>query len=161
MEAEAERWLSKDEVQKLGMSERTLERRAREGHIKRIYRSIPGRKSAPFFFASDVERLLAKPKTPVVLKTAKRRRAARQNAASGLPAKAPPRSYPAIPPSVPIEKKLYLSVTESVLLTGLSDTLLRRLIKAKKLPAIIDGGYKIRRADLENLHALLDGDMTP
>jgi excisionase family DNA binding protein len=167
VETGRETWLTKDEVMKMtGMSERTVERRVRDGDLRREYRSVPGRKSTPFFHPDDVEKLVNKTRNPVVLKSVPRRPTkdlVRQGGVKGVPAKTSPSRLllPAsIPPSMPIEKKLYLSLAEASLFSGLSKAFLRRLIEEKRLPAVKDKGYKIRRVALEQYDAT-DGDMTP
>jgi excisionase family DNA binding protein len=54
-----------------------------------------------------------------------------------------PRPYP-IP-------RLYLTLEEASEYSGLSCEYLVQLVQEQKLGAIDDGGWKIRRADLENL----------
>ena len=81
-----------------------------------------------------------------------------QAEAGGVPALIPPRvELPSFlqsllsGPDVPLKDKLFLTVKEAVRFSGLPESTIRRLLRSGKLPGIKLGGWRIRRADLEEL----------
>jgi hypothetical protein len=55
------------------------------------------------------------------------------------------------PAPAPPRDTLWVTVAEASAESGLSETLLHRLIAKELLPAIKDRGWKVRRADLANI----------
>lgn len=148
-------WMTKQETLALtGWKERTLERYITNRYIDKATRSIPGTRPVTILNPDQVNELLAQQqqvtaKTPEVLKTQERK-----ETRDITPVRRPPplpRQLSATPPPVPIERKLFLTVAESVEYSGLTGSYLRRLIRGGQLAAIKNGGYKIKRIDLEKI----------
>jgi len=150
-----EDWPTLEEVvQRTGLSERTLHRLIAKNKVRREYRRLVGRKPVSIIDPESVA-ALAQPLLHPLPET--------------LPTVTPP---PAIPPAalpqpdlsalsallaglgitgVPLDKKIYLTLSEAVQLSGLPRTHLRRCIADGSLPAKKLGGWRIRRSDLEAL----------
>lgn len=149
-----EAWVTKQELMALlGKSEKTVERYVNKGLIRREHREThEGR--FPVFSREDINQLKSttKPKIPIVLKSApraKRPPGLRRRAVVRLPAVRGP-TVPAVvtAPSVPIERKLFLTVKEASLFSGLTVAYLRRAIDARRLPVVTDKAKKIYRRHL-------------
>lgn len=149
-------WVTKEEAKKLtGMSDSTIERRVRDDVLRREYRSVPGRKHEPVFAKEDLEKL-RKPKQAVVIKSKPRPRAHGRLPAitSNRQVVIPARQHVATIPSalsVPLDKKLYLSLPEAVAYSGLPRVFLEEKIESKELRSLFRGKYIVSRKDLEKL----------
>jgi excisionase family DNA binding protein len=157
-------WIPKAEAAgRLGISERTLDRRCDAGTgPERRERPRPGLKPEPVYNPDDVERL-AVPKTHVMpnglpvasgeaiqlASYAAEQICLRQLADVWL---MEAKSVPPVPPLLP--PALYLTLPQASAYTGLTVTLLRRLIQAGKLTAIRDRTMKVKRTDLDNITSL-------
>ena len=143
-------WFTKSQAAAfLQVSEKTIERLARKGEIHRETRKRPGVRPSPVYSPEDLDRV-KNAQTPQV---------------AVLPPQAEagvfPHSFPAwtFLPSlnrssgadVPLRDKLFLTVKEAVRFSGLPESTIRRLLRSGKLPGIKTGGWRIRRADLEEL----------
>lgn len=163
-------WYPKPEAaRRMGISERTLDRRCESGSgPERRERPRPGLKPEPVYNPDDVERL-ATPKAHVMPADV----AIPVDERSPVPVARPssPDLLPALLDRVgsaveswlaetrpPVPPALYLTLPQASAYTGLTVALLRRLVKAGKLAAIRDRAVKVRRADLENL--VIDGMAT-
>jgi hypothetical protein len=148
-------WITKQEALTLtGWKERTLERYLTNNFIQRATRSLPGTRPVTILNPDQIRELLAQQqqaavKTPEVLKTKERKDTRDVTLARRPPSHV--RQLAATAPPVPIERKLFLTVAESVQYSGLTDSYLRRAIRDGQLAAIRNGGYKIKRIDLERL----------
>jgi hypothetical protein len=149
-------WVTKEEAKKLtGMSDSTIERRVKDNVLRRDYRSVPGRKHEPVFSKEDLEKL-SKPKQAVVLKGKPRPRthgrlpAITSSQQVGKPSRQQLATIPSVL-SVPLEKKLYLSLPEAVAYSGLPRVFLEEKIERKELRSLFRGKYIISRKDLEEL----------
>ena len=153
-------WVSKaDAARIIGCSEKTIERLAIQKKIQKIMRRIPGRRSAPAYHRGDIDAIAAKtahiepfparaalappPGSALVPRDPERPGMAEmffQVMTSGLPRA----------PLSPLNK-IFLTLKEASEYSGMSRGWLIAKIKAGELPAFKAGGWKIRRADLEEL----------
>ena len=145
-------WFTKSQAAAfLQVSEKTIERLARKGEIHRETRKRPGVRPSPVYSPEDLGRV-KNAQTPQVAVLPP------QAEAGGVPALIPPRvELPSFLQSllsgadVPLRDKLFLTVKEAVRFSGLPESTIRRLLRSGKLPGIKAGGWRIRRADLEEL----------
>ena len=145
-------WFTKSQAAAfLQVSEKTIERLARKGEIHRETRKRPGIRPSPVYSPEDLDRV-KNAQTPQVAVLPP------QAEAGGVPALIPPRvELPSFlqsllsGPDVPLKDKLFLTVKEAVQFSGLPESTIRRLLRSGKLPGIKLGGWRIRRADLEEL----------
>ncbi len=132
------------------MSEKTVERLARKGEIRRETRKRPGLRPLPVYSPEDLDRVkdAQVPQVAVLPPQAE---------AGGVPALAPRVDLPSFLQSllsgadVPLRDKLFLTVKEAVRFSGLPESTIRRLLRGGKLPGVKAGGWRIRRVDLEEL----------
>lgn len=148
-------WLTKQEVrQRIGISERTLERKIQDGEIRRQYRNVPGRKPLAIIHPKDVEKLQNKTLKPVPVKA---NRKGTNNAVSlRTPQKDMAAFMTAFMAASPVlaEKKFYLSLKEASQLSGLPMSYLKRKITEGIVPAVKVPGWRIRREDLARYDAV-------
>ncbi len=151
---ELDEWKTKEEAaQLLQVGVKTVERYAKADKIRREYRRIPGRRPLPVYNPEDIEKIRQEnvPMTP-----------AEPQPSQALTRKLDPAAFLSAllqnvqngngqPSKVRLSEKLYLTLNEAAEFTGLSKTLLRRKIHDGELTALRDGGFKIRREDLESL----------
>lgn len=146
-----EEWKTKREAASiLGVSEKTIERYAEKGQLARKERRIPGRVPLPVFSPDDIARIQKETMqpTPAGASPAPGANLARISPrgdvvtllAELLRAREPTPS-----------SKMFLTIEEAAAHSGLSETYLRRKIKAGELVALKDRGWKIRRGDLDKL----------
>jgi AraC-like DNA-binding protein len=140
-------WRTKQEIMKeLGLSERTLERMLQRNEINRAHRRVPGRKPITVISPHDIERLRAEVVKPEPA-PAQEARALAVRHRPGLERLALLRNSAQVP-ALP----LFLSLKETAEFSGLSQELLKRLIKQKKLKKVwLDRGYRLSRKELETL----------
>ena len=144
-------WFTKSQAAAfLQVSEKTIERLARKGEIRRETRKRPGVRPSPVYSPEDLDRV-KNAQTPQVAVLPP------QAEAVGVPALVPRVDLPSFLKSllsgadVPLRDKLFLTVKEAVRFSGLPESTIRRLLRSGKLPGIKTGGWRIRRADLEEL----------
>ena len=144
-------WFTKSQAAALlQVSEKTVERLARKGEIRRETRKRPGVRPSPVYSPEDLERVKAAQVPQVVVMPP-------QAEAGGVPALIPRVDLPSFLQSlvsgadVPLRDKLFLTVKEAVRFSGLPESTIRRLLRSGKLPGIKAGGWRIRRVDLEEL----------
>jgi hypothetical protein len=151
-----EEWVTKQEFMALtGKSEKTVERYVNAGFVRREQRETHEGKF-PVFSRADIEKLTTDTKlrirTPVVLKTApraKRPSVDRHSDDVTLPAIRPSSPLTVVtPPSVPLERKLFLTVKEASFFSGLTIAYLERAIDDRRLPVVKDKSRKIFRRHL-------------
>ena len=132
------------------MSEKTIERLARKGEIRRETRKRPGVRPSPVYSPEDLGRVKKAQVPQVVVMPPPAE-------AGDVPALAPRVELPSFLQSlvngadVPLRDKLFLNVKEAVRFSGLPESTTRRLLRTGKLPGVKAGGWRIRRADLEEL----------
>ena len=139
----------------LKCSEKTISRMAAQNKIQRALRRVPGRKPMPVFNPNDVERFRSetvdiKPFPVTAGKEAKSlARVPSQDGVKLLAQLFAERLSSSR--SVPVEQKVFLKLNEASEYMGMPKAWLRRQIKDGKLKAVLAGGWRIRRADLEKL----------
>ena len=149
-------WKSQAEAAEiLKCSEKTISRMAGQGKIEKALRRVPGRKGMPVFNPRDIERLRSE---TVDLKPFPVEEAKEEKALARRPSQAAGDVFAQLladrlgsPQAVPLERKMFLNLEQASEYTGMPKGWLRRQIKSGELPAILSGGYRIRRADLEKL----------
>src|SRR5262249_32888048 len=125
---------------------RTLERMLQRNEIRRAHRRVPGRKPITVISPEDIERLRAEVVIPEPA-PAPEEKALTVRHRSGMELLALLRNTAHVPPL-----PLFLSIREASEFTGLSQSLLRRLITQKKLKKVwLDRGYRLSRKELETL----------
>ena len=154
-------WLTKTQAASvLQVSEKTIERLARKGEIRRETRKRTGARSLPVYSPEDLERVKAEqiPQVAVLPPQAE---------AGEVPAVVPRVDLPSflqalIPGTgdVPVKDKLFLTVKEAVRYSGLPESTIRRLLRGGKLPAIKAGGWRIPRQALEEMSYRQVADMS-
>ena len=144
-------WLTKTQAAAfLQVSEKTIERLASKGDLHRATRKRQGARPLPVYDPDDLQKVKdSQTTTPAVVPEA---------APTQTKALAPRLDFPSFlqalsetPRDVPLQDKLFLNLKEAARYSGLPLSLIRRLIKENKLPAIKAGGWRIKRADLEQL----------
>ena len=144
-------WFTKSQAAAfLQVSEKTVERLASKGEIRRETRKRPGVRPSPVYSPEDLDRVKAAQVPQVAVLPP-------QAEAGCVPALAPRVDLPAFlqslvaGPDVPLRDKLFLTVKEAVRFSGLPESTIRRLLRTGKLPGFKAGGWRIRRVDLEEL----------
>jgi excisionase family DNA binding protein len=153
-------WPSETEAaRQLGVSWRTLIRRCEAGELERQMRPRPGKKPEPVINPRDVERLLAK--KPMVMRS------------DMVPSPAPGQETAVVPVFAAVLDRLagvlekfapaarrapasdWMTPAEAGRYVGLSEGLIRRLIRTGKLPFLREKrGFVVARVHLDNLDAL-------
>ena len=140
----------------LKCSEKTISRMAAQNKIQRALRRVPGRKPMPVFNPIDVERIRSEtvevqpfvPPPPQESKSLARVPSqASQDGVKLLAQLLGDRV--ASSQSVPLKQKVFLNLAESSEYMGMPKAWLLRQIKSGKVKAILAGGWRIRRVDLE------------
>ena len=149
-------WKSQAEAAEiLKCSEKTISRMAAQGKIEKAMRRVPGRKPMPVFNPRDIERLRSETvdlKPFPVEEGDDEKALARRPSQDGANLVAQLLADRlASPQAVPLERKVFLNLAQASEYTGMPKGWLRRQIKSGELPAILSGGWRIRRADLEKL----------
>ena len=143
-------WLTKVQAATfLQVSEKTIERLATKGDIRRATRKRQGARPLPVYDLEDLQKVkdsqTAQPTiVPESQPTQTKALAPRVDLPSFLQAFSPAGD-------VPLKDKLFLNLKEAARYAGLPQSLIRRLIRANKLNAIKAGGWRIKRTDLEQL----------
>lgn len=147
-------WLTKSEAaHALGVAEKTVERLSKRGQIQQAVRKRLGQASIVVFKPEDIERVKAEQDT------------AETPGAFLMPAEKPQQQIAAAasmvdmlraavqkPVGVSLTDKVYLTIKEAVMLSGLPVGYLKAKMKDGSLPALKTGaGWRIKRADLMEL----------
>ena len=139
----------------LKCSQKTIGRMAAQKKIQRVLRRVPGRKPMPVFNPDDIEVIRAEmvQVEPFPVRDRGEGKAlARLSSQGGVDLLAQllaDRLTPAR--SVPVEQKVFLNLKEAAEYSGMPKAWLMREIKSGEIKAIKAGGWRIRRADLEQL----------
>ena len=145
-------WLTKTQAAAfLKISEKTIERLAAKGDLRRATRKRDGIRPLPVYNPDDLEQI-RQSQTPRV---------------EIVPQAEPPQQQPALVPRAdlpsllknlfpsdpPLRDKLFLTIKEAARFAGLPQATIRRLIRSAALPAVKAGGWRIKRSDLEALES--------
>lgn len=144
-------WLNKQEAaQRLGVSERTLDRMADKGPERRM-RARPGRKPEPVFNPEDVERLASKAFVVPAALVPSEELATRQGPPPVLQMLLSVIQSLATTSHAKPQAALFLTLDEAAEYSGLSKSFLRRVVREGQIPSVKDGlRTKISRHDLDN-----------
>ena len=144
-------WFTKSQAAAfLQLSEKTVERLAAKGQIRRASRKRPGVRPLPVYDPDDLQKIKDSqiPRVEIVSQA----QAPQQQ--SDLVPRAdllPSLLQNLLPSDLPLRDKLFLTVKEAARFAGLPQATIRRLIHAAKIPAVKAGGWRIKRSDLEQL----------
>ena len=144
-------WFTKSQAAAfLQVSEKTIERLATKGDLRRATRKRPGVRPLPVYDPDHLQKI-------------KDSQVASVEIISQAEAPQPPALVPRavdllpsllqnlLPSDLPLRDKLFLTVKEAARFAGLPQATIRRLIHAAKIPAVKAGGWRIKRSDLEQL----------
>ena len=156
-------WLTKTQAAAfLRVSEKTIERLATKGDVRRATRKRPGVRPLPVYDPAGLQKIKDSqtPQVEIVHHaeaTPPLGLAPRVDLPSFLQALIPPQ------PDTLLRDKLFLTIKEAARYSGLPQSTIRRLIRAEKLPAVKVGGWRIKRSALEqvDLRHLVDMSDTP
>ena len=143
-------WLTKTEAAAfLRVSEKTVERLATKGDVRRTTRKRHGVRPLPVYNPDDLQKVKDSQTAQVQVVP--------QAEAGQTQALAPRVDLPSFLQSlvngadVPLRDKLFLSVKEATRFSGLPESTIRRLLRSGKLPGVKTGGWRIKRSDLEQV----------
>ena len=141
-------WLIKTQAAAfLQVSEKTIERLATKGDVRRATRKRPGVRPLPVYDPDDLQKIKDSqiPRVEII-------------GGSTAAARARPRVdllpsflQTLFPSDLPLRDKLFLTIKEAARFAGLPQATIRRLIHAGKIPAVKAGGWRIKRSELEKL----------
>ncbi len=157
-------WLSKEQAaEALGVSTKIVEKLANEKTLQKEMKRRAGKPAIAVYHPDDVDRERKKrnPEAEAFVVPSESRE--RESASTELARHThPPAAAEAFmglleslrrpSESLRITERHYLTLKQASDLSGLSQALLMRKIKAQELPAIKDVSWKIKRTDLEKLH---------
>ena len=139
----------------LKCSQKTVGRMAAQKKIQRVLRRVPGRKPMPVFNPDDIEALRAemvKVEPFPVRERGEEKALVRQTRQRGVDLLAQLLADRISPASaVPVGQKIFLNLKEAAEYSGLPKAWLMREIKSGNIKAMKAGGWRIRRAELEQL----------
>ena len=153
-------WCTKSQAAAiLQVSEKTIERLATKGDIRRATRKRPGIRPLPVYDPDDLQKIKEThiPRVEIITQA---------DAPQQQPALVPRLDLPSFLQSfgtgadVPLRDKLFFSVKEAARFAGLPQATIRRLIHASKIPAFKAGGWRIKRSDLEQLDSRHFADLS-
>ena len=153
-------WFTKSQAAAfLKISEKTIERLATKGTVRRATRKRPGVRPLPVYNPDDLEQIRDSqiPRVEIVPQAEPQQRSALVPRAVDL---LPSLLQNLLPSDLPLRDKLFLTVKEASRFAGLPQTTIRRLIHAAAIPAVKAGGWRIRRADLEQLDSRHFADLS-
>ena len=147
MDPNLDNWPTKTQAAAfLKISEKTIERLAAKGELRRESRKRSGVRPLVVYHPDDLQQIKDS-QTPNVEIMAQ---ADPQQQTALVPrADLPSLLKNLFPSDPPLRDKLYLTVTEAARYAGLPKITIRRLIRSAALPAVKAGGWRIKRSDLE------------
>ena len=153
MDNTIDNWFTKSQAAAfLQMSEKTVERLAAKGDIRRATRKRPGVRPLPVYDPDNLQQIKDSqiPRVEVVPQAeAPQQQPALVPRADLLPLLLQT-LFPSDLPDLPRDK-LFLTIKEAARFAGLPQATIRRLIHAAAIPAVKAGGWRIKRSDLEQL----------
>ena len=146
-------WFTKSQAAGLlQVSEKTVERLAHKGVIRRETRKRPGVRPLVVYHPDDLQKIKDSqiPRVEIVSQAeAPQQQPALVPRADLLPSLLQ-NLFPS-PDLIPLRHKLFLTLKEAARFAGLPQATIRRLIHSAALPAVKAGGWRIKRSDLEQL----------
>ena len=144
-------WFTKSQAAAfLQLSEKTIERLAAKGDLRRASRKRPGVRPLVVYHPDDLQQI----KDSQIPRVEIMAQADPQQQQPALVPRAdllPSLLQNLLPSDLPLRDKLFLTVKEAARFAGLPQATIRRLIHAAAIPAVKAGGWRIRRADLEQI----------
>lgn len=151
-------WLTTPEAcARLGISERTLDRKVAARQIERRNRPAEGRRPIPVHNPEDIARLIAREPAVEIMRAIAPSVGGEINVAANLTARPAPAVDQIVPlvvgllESIPRPPRAWMTIVEASAYSGLSKAALRRLVKDGALPGLRDGAMKVRKVDLDEL----------
>ena len=149
-------WFTKSQAAAtLQVSEKTIERLATKGDIRRATRKRPGIRPLPVYDPDDLQKIKDSqiPRVEIISQAeAPQQQPALVPRADLLPSDLLPSLLQTLfPVDLPLRDKLFLTIKEAARFAGLPQATIRRLIHAAAIPAVKAGGWRIKRSDLEQL----------
>ena len=145
-------WFTKSQAAAfLKLSEKTVERLAAKGDLRRATRKRSGIRPLPVYDPADLQQIkdLQTPHVEIVTQADPQQQQSALVPRSDLLPSLLQNLFPS--DNLPLRDKLYLTLKEAARFAGLPQATIRRLIHAAKLPAVKAGGWRIKRSDLEQL----------
>ena len=142
-------WFTKSQAAAfLQVSEKTIERLATKGDLRRTMSKCPGVRPLPVYNPDDLQKIKDSqvPRVEIVSQAE-----APQSSALAPRIDLPSFLQTFFPSDLPLRDKLFLTIKEAARFAGLPQATIRRLIHADKLPAVKAGGWRIKRSELEQL----------
>ena len=151
MNQNLEDWLTKTQAAAfLKISEKTIERLAAKGELRRESRKRPGVRPLVVYHPDDLQQIKDSqiPHVEIMAQADPQQQSALVPRADLLPS-----LLQTLFPSdnLPLRDKLFFTLKEAARFAGLPQATIRRLIHAAKLPAVKAGGWRIKRSDLDNI----------
>ncbi len=145
-------WFTKTQAAAfLQVSEKTIERLAAKGNLRRESRKRPGVRPLVVYHPDDLQQIKDShvPRVEIMAQANPQQ----QQAALVPRADLLPSLLQTLFPSdeLPLRDKLFLTLKEAARFAGLPQATIRRLIHSAALPAVKAGGWRIKRSDLEQL----------
>ena len=143
-------WLIKTQAAAfLQVSEKTIERLATKGDVRRATRKRPGVRPLPVYDPDDLQKIKDSqiPRGEIISQAEAPQRPALAPRVDLLPSFL----QTLFPSDLPLRDKLFLTIKEAARFAGLPQATIRRLIHASKIPAVKAGGWRIKRSELEKL----------
>jgi excisionase family DNA binding protein len=166
--ANLDTWPTKHEVmERLHLSEKTVERRIADGTLIKQFRPIPGRKPLPILHPEKVRDLsltMLEPtmeevsSVPTVTKKPRDEMTLSPALVTNIAKTVITESVTELAASAPwaLQHKLYLTLAEAAVLSGLPRSFLLQRVQKGIIPAAKIKGWRIRRVDLERYNAVTD-----
>ena len=143
-------WLIKTQAAAfLQVSEKTIERLATKGDLRRATRKRPGVRPLPVYDPDDLQKI--KDSQVATVEIISQAEAPQRPALVPRVDLLPSFLQTLFPSDLPLRDKLFLTIKEAARFAGLPQATIRRLIHAAKIPAVKAGGWRIKRSDLEQL----------
>ena len=156
-------WCTKSQAAAtLQVSEKTIERLATKGVIRRATRKRPGIRPLPVYDPDDLQKIKDShiPRVEIITQAeAPQQQPALVPRADLLPLLLQT-LFPSDLPDLPLREKLFLTIKEAARFAGLPQATIRRLIHAAAIPAVKAGGWRIKRSDLEQLDSRHFADLS-
>ena len=146
-------WFTKSQAAAfLQLSEKTIERLAAKGDLRRATRKRSGIRPLPVYDPADLQQIkdLQTPHVEIVTQADPQQQQPALVPRSDLLSSLLQNLFPS---DSPLRDKLFLTIKEAGRFSGLPQATIRRLIHSAALPAVKVGGWRIKRSDLEQIDA--------
>lgn len=153
-------WLTTSEAcARLGISERTLDRKVAAHQIERRNRPAEGRRPIPVHNPEDIERLMTREPAVEIMRAIAPSVGGEINVAANLTARLAPAVDQIVPlvvellESIPRPPRPWMTIGEASAYSGLPKAGLRRLVRTGALPSVRGQSTLVRKVDVDELTA--------